>query len=111
MPKTIALSSLTEAIKDWLTDSVGSINEIGALQTSDAGFDRGWGVGRHVLGSNYFCYVRDPWGSYSEYSADIDYIPAGVDWPSGDHLAEDAIYLWGPAMPEDFIVNYEPIEI
>jgi catechol 2,3-dioxygenase-like lactoylglutathione lyase family enzyme len=92
---------------------VASINEIGlgALQMSDAGFDRGWGVGRHVLGSNYFYYVRDPWGSYSEYSADIDYIPADVDWQSGDHPAEDAIYLWGPAMPEDFIVNYEAIEI
>ena len=92
---------------------VASINEIGlgAMQMSDAGFDRGWGVARHVLGSNYFYYVRDPWGSYSEYSADIDYIPSDVDWQSGDHPAEDAIYLWGPAMPEDFIVNYEDIEI
>jgi len=28
-----------------------------------AGYAEGWGVGRHVLGSNYFYYVRDPWGS------------------------------------------------
>ena len=28
-----------------------------------------------VLGSNYFHYVRDPWGSFAEYSCDIDYIP------------------------------------
>jgi catechol 2,3-dioxygenase-like lactoylglutathione lyase family enzyme len=84
------------------------------LQNTSAGFglhkaghSQRWGVARHVIGSNYFFYVRDPWGSYSEYSADIDYIPADVNWPSGDHPPEDAIYLWGPKMPEDFIVNYE----
>jgi catechol 2,3-dioxygenase-like lactoylglutathione lyase family enzyme len=88
---------------------VGSVNEIGlgAMQMGAAGFGAGWGIGRHVLGSNYFHYVRDPWGSYSEYSADIDYIPADVDWQSGDHLPEDAMHLWGPEMPADFIVNYE----
>jgi catechol 2,3-dioxygenase-like lactoylglutathione lyase family enzyme len=87
---------------------VGSVNEIGlgAMQMAAAGFASGWGMGRHVLGSNYFHYVRDPWGSYSEYSADIDYIPADVDWQSGDHPQEDAIHLWGPEMPADFVLNY-----
>lgn len=61
----------------------------------------------HVLGSNYFHYVRDPWGSYSEYSADIDYIPHDCDWQSGDDPGEDSIYLWGPEMPADFVHNYE----
>lgn len=52
---------------------VSDINQIGmgAMQMADKGYSRGWGLGRHVLGSNYFHYVRDPWGSYSEYSADI----------------------------------------
>ena len=54
------------------------------------GYDRGWGLGRHVLGSNLFHYVRDPWGSYSEYSADIDYVPVDCDWNSGDHPPEDS---------------------
>lgn len=88
---------------------VGSINEIGkgAMQMAEKGFQKGWGVGRHVLGSNYFHYVRDPWGSYSEYSADIDFIPSTCDWDAGDYPPEDSIYLWGPEIPKDFIVNYE----
>jgi catechol 2,3-dioxygenase len=92
-----------------LSWDVGSVNDVGlgALQMADKGFTRGWGTGRHVLGSNYFHYVRDPWGSYCEYSADIDYIPVDHDWDSGDRDANDAFYLWGPEPPADFVVNYE----
>lgn len=88
---------------------VGGIDEIGrgAMQMAQRGFDKGWGLGRHVLGSNYFHYVRDPWGSYSEYSSDIDYIPSNCDWNAGDYPPEDSIYLWGPEMPLDFVHNYE----
>jgi hypothetical protein len=71
------------------------------------GFGEGWGLGRHVLGSNYFHYVRDPWGSYCEYSCDMDYIPAGSEWDADDHKAEDAFYVWGPNPPADFAINKE----
>ena len=56
---------------------VSGINDIGlgAMRMHDKGWTKGWGLGRHVLGSNYFHYVRDPWGSFAEYSCDIDYIP------------------------------------
>jgi len=92
-----------------LSWDVGSFHEVGlgAMQMADRGFSRGWGVGRHVLGSNYFHYVRDPWGSYAEYSSDIDYIPHDFDWPSADHDGHDAFYVWGPNPPQDFIHNYE----
>ena len=92
-----------------LSWDVGSVHEVGlgAMQMADRGFSRGWGLGRHVLGSNYFHYVRDPWGSYCEYSSDIDYVPVDYDWPSADHPGHDSFYLWGPNPPEDFIVNYE----
>jgi catechol 2,3-dioxygenase-like lactoylglutathione lyase family enzyme len=88
---------------------VGTIQEVGlgGAHMAQAGFDRGWGIGQHVLGANYFHYVRDPWGSYAEYSCDIDFVPAGHDWPSADHPPEDSLYLWGPALPDDFITNYE----
>ena len=91
---------------------VGSVNDIGkgAMQMADKGFQAGWGVGRHVLGSNYFHYVRDPWNSYCEYSADIDYIPTSCDWQAGDYPAEDSIYLWGPKIPNDFVRNYEVVD-
>lgn len=88
---------------------VGSLNEVGegSEQMRKAGFTEGWGVGRHVLGSNYFYYARDPWGSFAEYSADIDFVPATHDWVAGDYAPEDSFYLWGPAVPEWFVVNTE----
>jgi catechol 2,3-dioxygenase len=88
---------------------VGTIDEIGAgaMHMLDKGYVQGWGLGRHVLGSNFFHYVRDPWGSYSEYSADIDFIPSDCDWASGDHPSEDSFYCWGPNVPDDFVHNYE----
>ena len=92
-----------------LSWDVPSINQIGlgAMQMADKGYVAGWGLGRHVLGSNYFHYVRDPWGSYAEYSSDIDYIPVEHDWKSGDHPPEDSFYVWGPTPPADFAFNHE----
>ena len=88
---------------------VASINDIslGAMRMHDKGWTKGWGLGRHVLGSNYFHYVRDPWGSFAEYSCDIDYIPKEENWPAGDHKPEDSFYLWGPDVPREFTINYE----
>jgi catechol 2,3-dioxygenase len=60
-----------------------------------------------VLGSNYFHYVQDPWGSFAEYSADIDYIPKAQHWEAVHHKPEDSFYLWGPEPPADFTRNYE----
>ncbi len=52
-------------------------------------------------------YVRDPWGSFWEYSADIDYVGAGTEWPGGNHPPEDSLYLWGPDVPAYFFENAE----
>lgn len=90
----------------WDVPFIDDIGQ-GAAQMADKGFSRGWGLGRHVLGSNFFHYVRDPWGSYAEYSCDIDYIPSDIEWEAGDHAPEDSFYNWGPTPPEDFAHNYE----
>lgn len=90
----------------WDVENVNMVGE-GASQMQAAGFSKGWGTGRHVLGSNYFHYVQDPWGSFCEYSADIDFVSAGHEWPAGDFPPEDSLYLWGPRVPEDFVHNYE----
>ena len=39
---------------------VGSVDEIamGALRMADRGWQPGWGLGRHVIGSNFFYYIR-----------------------------------------------------
>jgi catechol 2,3-dioxygenase-like lactoylglutathione lyase family enzyme len=90
----------------WEVNSLDDVGS-GAEQMRSAGFARGWGLGRHVLGSNYFHYVRDPWGSFAEYSFDIDFVPHDLDWPAANHPVHDSLYVWGPAVPEDFIVNHE----
>ena len=88
---------------------VASVQEVGlgAMQMARAGYTRGWGLGQHVLGANYFHYIRDPWGSHSEYSAGMDYIPAGMNWNSASYEAENGFYLWGPEPPSDFTTNFE----
>lgn len=88
---------------------LGSVDEVGEAseQMRNAGYADGWGVGRHVLGSNYFYYVRDPWGSFAEYSADIDFISSEYPWTAGDYAPEDSFYLWGPSVPEWFVANTE----
>src|SRR5690348_17699301 len=63
---------------DWSSDVCSSdlIDDIGlgAEFMRSHGYEKGWGVGRHVLGSNYFYYVQDPWGSWTEYSFGIDFV-------------------------------------
>jgi len=88
---------------------VGSVDEIamGAVQMADCGWQPGWGLGRHAIGSNFFYYIRDPWGSFSEYYFDLDYIPEGCAWEARDFPAEDALYVWGPPLPADFGENKE----
>lgn len=90
----------------WDVDTVGEVG-LGAMRMAEGGYAKGWGLGRHVLGSNYFHYVQDPWGSFSEYSCDIDYIPSDVDWEAGDHDPEDSLYIWGPDVPKIFTTNFE----
>ncbi|HCP54635.1 MAG: metapyrocatechase [Pseudomonadaceae bacterium] len=93
----------------WEVEDIDQVGN-GAAQMATAGYVEGWGTGRHCLGSNYFHYVRDPWGSFCEYSAEMDYIAADIEWPTGDFPPENSLYLWGPEVPEYFIFNTEAQE-
>ena len=88
---------------------LGSIDEIGAaaMFMHAKGHEQGWGFGRHYIGSNYFYYIRDPWGSFAEYFYDIDYIPAGCAWEARNVPAEHALFVWGPQPPQYFFQNAE----
>ena len=79
----------------WDMSGIDDIG-LGAMHMAGKGYSEGWGLGRHVLGSNYFHYVRDPWGSYAEYSCDIDYIPAEQNWQAGSHPPEELLLPVGP---------------
>ena len=68
------------------------------------GREAGWGLGRHTIGSNFFHYNPDPWGSWIEWFSDIDQIDDC--WVAGDWDVPP--HLWGAPPPETFLANQEP---
>lgn len=66
-----------------------------------------WGFGRHTIGSNFFHYIQDPWGSWFEYYSDMDHIDDYSLWTPTNYAPEDSLASWGPKLPPDFITNYE----
>jgi catechol 2,3-dioxygenase-like lactoylglutathione lyase family enzyme len=62
-----------------------------------------WGLGRHYAGANFFWYLKDPAGNFSEYYADMDTVPEDELWsPEVLHGAE-GLYAWGPPPPPSFL--------
>jgi catechol 2,3-dioxygenase-like lactoylglutathione lyase family enzyme len=76
---------------------------IGADRMRSRGRDAGWGLGRHTIGSNFFHYNPDPWGSWIEWFSDIDQIDDC--WVAGDWDVPP--HLWGAPPPETFLANRE----
>jgi catechol 2,3-dioxygenase len=66
-----------------------------------------WGFGRHTIGSNFFHYIQDPWGSWFEYYSDMDHIEDYSLWQPTNYALEDSLASWGPTVPDDFVHNYE----
>ncbi len=66
-----------------------------------------WGFGRHTIGSNFFHYIQDPWGSWFEYYSDMDHIDDYALWTPTNYGMEDSLANWGPDVPHDFVHNYE----
>jgi catechol 2,3-dioxygenase-like lactoylglutathione lyase family enzyme len=77
---------------------------IGADRMLTKGRTAGWGLGRHTIGSNFFYYNPDPWGSWIEWFSDIDQIDhswIAREWDAPPHL-------WGAPPPPTFLENREP---
>ena len=77
---------------------------LGADRMREKGREPGWGLGRHTIGSNFFHYNPDPWGSWIEWFSDIDQIDdswVANDWDAPPHL-------WGAPPPPTFLSNLEP---
>jgi catechol 2,3-dioxygenase-like lactoylglutathione lyase family enzyme len=88
----------------------GTVDDIGVATANM--FERGhthcWGFGRHVVGSNYFHYFRDPWGSLIEHFTDIDVIAEGGDWEPKDWPLDGNLSRWATEdAPDDFLMNSE----
>ena len=86
----------------WQVDDVDDIGR-GAEDLLTANADRkGWGFGRHYAGSNFFWYLKDPAGTFSEYYADMDQITDDDLWTPEVCEGKSGLYTWGP-VPENFM--------
>lgn len=67
-----------------------------------------WGLGRHAIGSNWFWYLRDPSGTFVEYTADIDRISEQDLYHPKQWRGHEFLYSFGPPTPRQFL---EPTDL
>jgi catechol 2,3-dioxygenase-like lactoylglutathione lyase family enzyme len=87
----------------WQVDDV---DEVGRGATAMLAADPArhvWGLGRHHVGSNFFWYLRDPAGNFSEYYSDLDCIVDDALWKPGVWEGPRGLYSWGPPPPPSFL--------
>ncbi|MFJ8669935.1 VOC family protein [Streptomyces sp. NPDC093600] len=87
----------------WQVDDVDEVGR-GATRMLEGHPERHvWGLGRHHLGSNFFWYLKDPAGNFSEYFADMDCIVDDQLWTPRVWEDVRALYSWGPPVPPSFL--------
>jgi catechol 2,3-dioxygenase-like lactoylglutathione lyase family enzyme len=62
-----------------------------------------WGLGRHHAGSNFFWYLKDPAGNFSEYFADMDCDINDQLWKPEVFEGKEGLYSWGPPPAPSFL--------
>lgn len=95
----------------WIVED---IDEIGRGASSMLAADPSrhvWGLGRHAVGSNFFWYLKDPAGNFSEYSSDVDCIVDDALWKPQVWEGARAIYEWGPPPPPSFLAPDDLAEL
>jgi catechol 2,3-dioxygenase-like lactoylglutathione lyase family enzyme len=95
----------------WQVDDVDAVGRGASAMLADHPERHVWGLGRHHAGSNFFWYLRDPAGNYSEYYADLDYIPEDGAWVPESHEGHLGLYNWGPPPPPSFLHPEDLAEI
>jgi catechol 2,3-dioxygenase-like lactoylglutathione lyase family enzyme len=81
----------------------------GGQRMVDADPDRHvWGIGRHAIGSNWFWYLREPSGTFVEYTADIDRISSQDLYRPKEWHGHEFLYSFGPPPPHAFL---EPTDL
>ena len=62
-----------------------------------------WGLGRHHAGANFFWYLKDPAGNFSEYYSDMDTVAEEELWSPEVLHGLQGLYAWGPPPPPSFL--------
>ncbi|MDL5160111.1 VOC family protein [Actinomycetospora termitidis] len=87
----------------WQVPDVDEVGR-GATAMLDGHPDRHvWGLGRHHAGSNFFWYLKDPAGNFSEYFADMDCDIDDALWTPEVFHGREGLYRWGPPPPPSFL--------
>ena len=66
------------------------------------GYQRSWGIGRHIEGSQIFDYWRDPDGFLVEHFADGDLFDCTLE-PGWSEMTASGLAQWGPPASKDFL--------
>lgn len=87
----------------WQVDDVDEIGR-GAMAMLEGHPERHvWGLGRHHIGSNFFWYLKDPAGNFSEYYSDLDCIVEDALWTPQVWEGAQGLFSWGPPPPPSFV--------
>jgi catechol-2,3-dioxygenase len=87
----------------WQVDDIDEVGR-GAQKMLEENPERHvWGLGRHYGGSNFFWYLKDPAGNFSEYYSDMDCIIDDQLWTPEDLEGAQGLYAWGPPPPPSFL--------
>jgi catechol 2,3-dioxygenase-like lactoylglutathione lyase family enzyme len=68
----------------------------------DQGYQRSWGIGRHIQGSQIFDYWRDPDGFLVEHFSDGDLFDCTLE-PGWAPMTASGLAQWGPPATKDFL--------
>lgn len=87
----------------WQVDDIDDVGR-GAFNMLEGHPERHvWGLGRHHAGSNFFWYLKDPAGNFSEYFSDMDVIPEDEIWEPEVLEGARGLFNWGPQPPPSFL--------
>lgn len=87
----------------WQVDDIDEIGRGAKAMLDDHPERHVWGLGRHHAGSNFFWYLKDPAGNFSEYYSDMDCIPDEEIWTPEVLEGARGLFNWGPPPPPSFL--------
>jgi catechol 2,3-dioxygenase-like lactoylglutathione lyase family enzyme len=87
----------------WQVDDIDDIGRGAQAMLEDNPERHVWGLGRHHAGSNFFWYLKDPAGNFSEYYSDMDCIPENELWTPEVLEGAKGLFNWGPPPPPSFL--------
>jgi catechol 2,3-dioxygenase-like lactoylglutathione lyase family enzyme len=87
----------------WQVDDIDDVGRGAFAMLEDHPERHIWGLGRHHAGSNFFWYLKDPAGNFSEYYSDMDCIIDDQLWTPEVLEGAKGLFNWGPPPPASFL--------